>query len=102
MSFDFTKSNIYVDLLDKITPLYRSKLDVNCDQDAEFMAVIDKTSLNVIFKSDLIYSNTLSIMLPASYSTTDTVAVVIFDNDNEFNAAIMDGISCESINLRSI
>ena len=82
------------------TALNRGKLDVDCDVDAEVLTVIDRKSLSVIRNYLLSDISTVSIILPESSATGNAVVLMILDNNGEYNASVLDGVTAELVNLR--
>jgi hypothetical protein len=78
----------------------RGKLDVDCDVDAEVLTVIDRKSLSVIRNYLLSDISTVSIILPESSATGNAVVLMILDNNGEYNASVLDGVTAELVNLR--
>ena len=96
----FSHLNTYIELPADVAVINRGKIDVDCDADAETLTVIDRKSLSVVRNYKMVGNHILSILLPESYATTDTVILMIVDNDGEYNAAVIDGVSAELVNLR--
>jgi hypothetical protein len=96
----FSYLNTFHALPNNSISINRGKLDVDCDPEAELLTVIDRKSLSVIKNQLLMGNSTVSMMLPASYVTGDTVVLMILDNDGEYNASVLDGVTAELVNLR--
>lgn len=78
-------------------PLLFSALTVNTE-DAERLLIINKLSGEKVAHFSIKNGNNVRI-LPLSYSVSPILAVVMFDDDGQYNAAIQDNVQAMLIDL---
>ena len=98
----FEYTYVFTELANPNVPINRGIVEVDCDTNAELLTVMDRDSMLVIITKELSSSKIVSITLPESYATTKKVLLIIADNDGEYNAKALDGVSAELVNVRQI
>ncbi|MCL1114696.1 hypothetical protein L2703_13975 [Shewanella basaltis] len=78
-----------------------SKLQVDVDPLAERLLVINNRQFNVLHASNIKAAGLVNIILPAIYATTGELSVIIFDDNQEYNAAIVDGVKPDLIDANA-
>lgn len=76
-----------------------SFLEVDCDQAAERIQIFDRKSGVILRHLPVGLVKKMQIFLPASYSTGPTCMCVILDDNNEFNASLLDRVEPRLINI---
>lgn len=73
----------------------------NEDKFAERYAVIDRANFFTLRLGDFPPSGVVKLLLPPTQAT-DGVIVVIMDDDKNFNAEIVDGVTCELVDANRV
>jgi|GEM_PF-6471151 hypothetical protein len=79
-------------------PLIFSLMVIDCDSQAERLAIFSRVSMNVLSHSKIIQSRNIVKVLPREYIDEFLICVAIDDN-GEFNAAIADNVQPILIDL---
>mgnify|MGYP003626858256 CR=1 FL=1 len=78
-----------------------SRLQLDIDPLAERLLVLNNRQFNVLHASKIKLGGLVNIILPAIYATTGELSVIIFDDNQEYNAAIVDGVKPELIDANA-
>jgi hypothetical protein len=78
---------------------FMGKLELDLDPLSERHAVIDRSNGAVFY----IGNNDVNIhYVDFKYTITSNLIVIILDDNREFNAASIDGVTCEPVNLATV
>jgi hypothetical protein len=78
---------------------FMGKLELDIDPLAERHAVIDRSNGDVFY----IGNNDVNVhYVDFKYTITSNLIVIILDDTREFNAAAIDGVTCEPVNLATV
>lgn len=73
----------------------------NQDKFAERYAVIDRATFFTLRLGDFPSSGVVKLLLPSTQAT-DGVILVIMDDDKNYNAEIVDGVTCELVDANRV
>lgn len=73
----------------------------NQDKFAERYAVIDRATFYTLRLGDFPPSGVVKLLLPPTQATNGVI-VVIMDDDKNFNAEIVDGVTCELVDANRV
>ena len=76
-----------------------SFLDVDCDQNAERIQIFDRKTGAILRHLPIKLGENMRIILPSSYSIGPTLMCIILDDNDEFNASMLDRVQPELINI---
>ena len=76
-------------------------LELDIDADAELVAIYDNESLELVGVKDCSVDKLIKFILDESYASTQTLNVVILDNEKVYNAAILSGVSCVAVSMNA-
>ncbi|GGA95736.1 hypothetical protein [Agarivorans gilvus] len=78
-----------------------SLLELDADSVAERYFVMDRKTLSIL-KADKLPSGMVKLILPAEYSLTQSVLVGIVDDNQQYNAAVADGVVLQSVDATEL
>lgn len=88
-------SNLLPLISDRVTPTPRSKLAMDADPQAERFIVMDRYLMRILRVGDFASGHIKTVYLPAGYNTKSDILLLLLDDDKQFNAAVLDGITLE-------
>lgn len=77
-------------------------LVIDVDVDAEGVFVIDRTSANRLHIGTVPANHVAKIIVPLSYASSNKLLAGIIDADEQYNAAVIDGIRAELVDQNTV
>ena len=77
-------------------------LSLDLDENSDRFIVINRVNVKVLNHGKTPLTNIKKILLPAIYASDNNIMVILLDDDRQFNAVVVDGISLESVNVNDV
>ncbi|MEL4406956.1 hypothetical protein [Shewanella xiamenensis] len=82
--------------------LYQALIEVDCDNNAEYVAIFDRHMRLFNYEQLVIPNKVNKLIVPFRYSNAHDLIVMIVDEERSFSSKIIDGAKAEIINARTV
>ncbi|QHS13207.1 hypothetical protein [Shewanella sp. Arc9-LZ] len=76
--------------------IFMGELGLDLDSEGNRVAIFDRTSMQILFIGQ---SSVAKVHLNIKYANTSNLSVILFDDDLVYNAAIVDGVKLEVVDV---
>lgn len=93
---------VYDEKVSLLGPIHRAVLNLDIDPAAERYVVLDRRTMVSLSHGINPPTNHIRVILPKIYSTAPYSLVGIVDDNAQYNAKFLDGVTLESVDLASL